>query len=267
MSRKHLIQLVGIAIIIGCPVSASACNICAMAYFDYFLPPFTLWILFPVIWFVTACDAANKHIPHTWGLPIRYRAILIGFSVIIIGLVIYIPFLSLFLLIPPILLAINTANKNVRNKWDKKQRIKYITVSITGGIALASLLCFSLWTNHNRTRAEFIINWSEYGPGRSLVQQIKSNPTDLAELRQIVSQASIYTAVQLTEILAKNGAPKIDFPILLEVLIKNNESIYRHDIEQALKILTGIELPEDSSIEDWQKAFDQQYNSANNIIE
>jgi hypothetical protein len=56
---------------------------------------------------------------------------------------------------------------------------------------------------------------------------------------------------------ANRGNPATDFPILLNALKKSRarSSSAEADIEAALRILTGLELPEKTSIQQWQKAF------------
>jgi hypothetical protein len=43
---------------------------------------------------------------------------------------------------------------------------------------------------------------------------------------------------------------------------RDRSSSAEADIEAALRILTGLELPEKTSIQEWQKAFNQKYDSA-----
>ena len=260
MFTKLLFQLVCATFLIGCAEPALACNFCTMAYFDYVLHPVYLWQLFAVVWFIAACVVADSQKIHSWGLPRTWLAMLIGFGSIFFGWIFsFGPILSLFLLLPPIILAKNTINREMREKWGQHPCFKFAIISTVGIISLFGLSAFSAWTYFTRSPAEFIIAWDTYGPGRSLTDQLVTDPNaDLNDIRRVVSTGNSSASEKLVEILAKRGEPVTDFPILLEMLRKAREQQSQDErIEAALRELTGLDLPEKTSIIEWNRAFKQ----------
>ncbi len=255
-SGRLILQPVCLIILTGWPMPASACNSCTMAFFDYFLPPVYLWQFFAVTWFVVGSGVCDKK---SWGFPKTEIAVMIGVGTIIFGWAFsFGPILSLLLIFPPVILAINTANKNARRKWGEAKS-KIYTVSVFGVIVLAGLLSFSVRIRHTRTTVEYLNTWDSTGQALSIIKQLKTDP-DIDEIRLIVSKGKESASTRLAATLAVRGDPATDFPILLDVLKRSRREQWGRGsevIESALFYLTALEMPPATSIDDWKKAFNQ----------
>jgi hypothetical protein len=218
------------------------------------------------VWFIAACIATSRDGTQTVDFPRPWKGVLIGIGAFIVGNAFGLgPVLALLLFIPPVILSFKTANRRIRRKWGKRQSKKYIAVSAIGSIALLFLIVITILIRSNRTPGEYVVQWGSIGQGRSIIKDLKNDPTaDLDEIRLIVSKSDTRASAELVQTLANRGNPTTDFPILLNALKKSRaRSISTEaDIEAALRILTGLELPEKASIQQWQKAFNQKYDSA-----
>lgn len=260
MIRKYSKQLLLTVLFTGIGTPAYACNLCTLAFFDYYLPPVFIWQLFPIIWFLALCIVRRKDDLYVWGIPRLVFGLLIGLGTIVIGNAVgFGPLLSLLLLIPCVILALATISKKIRQAWGPNQSKKYVGISVIGTISLFCLLGLSVSIQINRTPGEYVAEWGLYGPGRSIVNQLKINSTsDLDDIRLIVSESNTYASTELAHTLAKIGDPTIDFPILLNALKRTRQSSGNYgedDIEFALKVITGLKLESKTSVEDWEKAF------------
>ncbi|MDM8517411.1 hypothetical protein QUF76_14530 [Desulfobacterales bacterium HSG16] len=265
MIYKRFLPFICITVFIGYATPVSACNVCTMAFFDYLLPPLFLWQIFPVIWFIAVCSVSDKDDPQ-WGVPKRtISGVLTGIGTVIIGNMFgFGPLFSLILLLPPIILSFKAMSKNIRKRWGEKQSKKYITVSAIGTAALFCLILSSIWIRYNRTSGEYVLTWGMSGRGRSIIEELRTDPlSDLDEIRLIVSKSDFYVSEELLETLAVRGDPSKDFSILLDVLRRTKKESYGVDaIEAALKKISGIELPEGTDANDWEKAFSNRINES-----
>jgi MFS family permease len=256
---KRFFIVLCIFILLGRTSQVMACSSCTLAHFDYFFPPFVLWQFFPIVWFIAACIATSRDGTQTVDFPRPWKGVLIGIGTLIVGMAFAIgPVLALLLFIPPVILSFKTANRRIRRKWGKRQSKKYIAVSAIGSIALLCFIVITILIRSNRTPGEYVVQWGSIGQGRSIIRELKNDPTaDLDEIRLIVSKSDTRASAELVQTLANRGNPTTDFPILLNALKKSRaRSISTEaDIEAALRILTGLKLPEKTSIQQWQKAY------------
>jgi len=270
MSANRCIIQLGVVLTVIWPKTAVACNTCTLADFDYILPPFVFWQFLPVVWFTAACIAANKGNPRPGGFPKTWVGIVIGIGTFIFGNAFGLgPWPALLLFIPPVVLAFNSADRSMRAKWDKEQRHRYIRVSVIGSVALVCLIILTIWIRLSRTPGEFVAQWGPSGRGRLIIEEFQASPNaDLNEIRLIVSKSNSLATAELAQTLAQRGDPATDFPILLEALKKSRGRLGsgEYALEEALRMLTGLDLPAKTSIKDWQKAFYQKLDSASPTI-
>lgn len=114
-----------------------------------------------------------------------------------------------------------------------------------------------MFTRVNRTSADYILAWNVNGPGKSLIQQLKNDPNaDINEIRLVVTKGDMSLSRSLAPTLGKRGNPAKDFSVLLDVLKKARASSGNSEIiEGALRTLTGLNLPPETSIDDWTNEF------------
>ncbi|MCP4347241.1 MAG: hypothetical protein GY795_17150 [Desulfobacterales bacterium] len=257
-SGRLILQLFCLIILTGWPMPASACNNCTMAFFDYILPPVFVWQFFAVAWFLVTSAVCDEE---SWGFPNTGIAVMIGVSTIVFGWAFsFGPILSLALIFPPVILAINTANKNARKKWGETKSKIYTKVSVLGLIVLAGLLSFSVRIHCTRTTVEYLNTWEGTGQTLSIIKQLKTEGADINEIRLIVSKGKESVSTKLAATLAVRGDPATDFPILLDVLKRSRREQWGRGselIESAIFYLTALEMPSGTSIDDWKKAFNQ----------
>jgi hypothetical protein len=266
---KRFYKQVFFLILIGWPTPALACNTCTLAVFDYIFPPFVIWQLFPIVWFIAACIISDKSDPHTDGIPRTWVGVLIGLGTLLLGNAIGLgPFPALLLLIPPLILSIKTANRRIREQWSEIQNKKYITLSAIGSIVFILLLILTIAIRLYRTPADYVVQWGSYGKGHSIIKELQNDPdANLDQIRLIVSKSDSFASAELAKTLAGRGEPARDFPILLEALKKSRKNRHSTEeyFEEALRILTGLKLPSKTSTDEWQEAFNHKYGSANLI--
>ncbi|MCP4347252.1 MAG: hypothetical protein GY795_17205 [Desulfobacterales bacterium] len=251
LAEKRFLKLLYLAVCIGYATPVSACNICTVAFFDYILPPVFVWQFFPIPWFIAACIVSEGD-PHLEWVPKTSVGVVIGVGTIFGNAFGFGHSLSLLLIFPMIIFSFKTATRSGREKLGKEQSQKCIAVSVAGGITLIALLCISTLIRTDRTPAQYVLKWGIDGPGHSIIEELKTDPAALDEIRLIVSESNNSASGKLAVTLAERGSPDKDFPILLKALRRAKGKYYRTDIERSLKRLTGFESSPETSA-DWEK--------------
>ncbi len=117
------------------------------------------------------------------------------------------------------------------------------------------LITMTASIKHERTDADFILKYENFGPGKMALERlISQTPAQLNDLREIVLKGKNgQTVAKASEGIAAHGDPVQDAPLLLNIY----EKIYGNDgdekIELALSKLTGLTLPEGSPPEEWKR--------------
>lgn len=262
--NRLLTQLLSFTILLCYATPASACSICVMAFFDYYLPPLFAWLLFPIAWFIFACHLSHKNKTRQWGLPTTGRAFLIGICMFVFAIVTgLVHVVGLFLLIPPVVLAINCVNPKKRTQWSKQEKRKNCIVSLIGTLSFVALISATCYILSTRTKMAYLEQWGTSGMGRTLVGNMQKNPDDnVDKIRAILLNDKIksYVGDRLARTLGRHGDPVIDFPVLLHVLKRTGGD---PDVHDALETLTGIELPNEATAKEWETAFEKKYIEKN----
>jgi hypothetical protein len=110
-----------------------------------------------------------------------------------------------------------------------------------------------------------IMAWQDSSLGRMLLAQLEKNePESLDQYRKLMREAKGYILWLTAERLLAIGDPEIDVPILIEALGSERShggitaySIERETIEKALCELTGLNLPEMTSPEEWERQWER----------
>ena len=119
------------------------------------------------------------------------------------------------------------------------------------------LITITASIRHERTEADFILKYENFGPGKMALERlISQTPAQLNDLREIVLKGKNgQTVAKASEGIAAYGDPLQDAPLLFSIY----EKIYGNDgdkkIELALSKLTGLSLPEGSPPEEWRRSW------------
>ena len=253
MMKKRYLLLILCSLLLDSVSEALACGSCMYINSDRILPPITGWVALSLIWsFSLSIYAAITGI-RIWGVygPLRW---LITVSILYIVSTLFTgPIFLLLFIFPGILLFLKAflPNNSMLGKEDK-----FLWILNSAGIAgLMILITMTASIKHERTDADFILKYENFGPGKMALERlISQTPAQLNDLREIVLKGKNgQTVAKASEGIAAHGDPVQDAPLLLNIY----EKIYGNDgdekIELALSKLTGLTLPEGSPPEEWKR--------------
>lgn len=236
-------------ILVTLVASAEACSVCAYAMVERVLPLTWGWIIFSIIWFLALAASATARKEKLHCIPNFSLALLLVIILVIIGLMFMGP-APLFLLF--LASIIGTLGAFFKKTEDSNSLFKH-DMKVIGGFVLLSLLGLgsgSLYIRSTRTPSDFILGWLSTYPGRAVLSDLlKSGPEALPDLRVLVEKGEPELVAKVAERLAVIGEPQIDVPLLLNALSSKDSS----RVENALRRLSGLELPEGTATKIWRK--------------
>ncbi|MBW1692738.1 MAG: hypothetical protein JRJ41_01005 [Deltaproteobacteria bacterium] len=237
--------------------SAEADCVDAFAMVARVLPLTWGWIIFSIVWYLALTASASVRKEKVFGILSLRAAFLLVIILIIVGVMMLGPAPMFLLLVLSIIGTIGAVFKKAENSNPLFKK----DMKVIGGFVLLSLLGLgsgSLSIRFTRTPSDYILKWRHTYPARAaLADLLKSGPEALPDLRVIVEKGSPPLIVQAAERLAVIGEPQVDVPLLLNALSSTDSA----KVESALRLLSGLELPENTAVkiwrEEWQKSLQQ----------
>ncbi len=227
---------------------------------DYFLPPIMLWCGFTMGWFLVLSMLSAAHGKKIEGIPSLVFAMLLILVAVIFGAASIGPGGILLLLLPFPFVLRQAFSKKPEGDSDKLFFLMLRIVMVISIICLCGLTLNSIHIRNVRTASEYILKWGGHLPtSRNLLKElIKNGRQSLPELRKILQKSKrIYYVTDAAEVIAMFGQPDIDMPLLLNAMAKCKDDKCRNKLASALRKLSGIDLPDDTSPKVWRKTWKQ----------
>lgn len=254
---KKIVWILSLAgTILATPIaSAEAGCVDAYATIERVLPLAWGWIIFAIIWYLALAASAHARKEKVSGILSLRDTFLLVIILVIIGFLFLGPapmFLLFLLSIIGTLYAflIKPGNRNPLFKKDMK---------IIGGFVLFILFGIgsgSLYIHFTRAPSDYILNWELTYPGKcALNDLLKRGAEALPDIRVIVEKGRPSSIALAAERLAVIGEPQNDVPLLLNALTSIRSIGYGNQsamVENALRTLSGIELPEGTATNTWR---------------
>jgi hypothetical protein len=107
-----------------------------------------------------------------------------------------------------------------------------------------------------RTPADVILRWEGTVSEREAFRALrKAEPGSVDSYRRIVKQAGLFAVDFAAQRLVEIGDPKVDVPLLIDALGRPYIHYVADPLEEDLRKMTGLALPDGTSQEAWRKAW------------
>ncbi len=235
-----------------------ACGNCVVAAVDRSLPgAFFLGVPLVMIWFATVANLVNRGAPQIRWVPTLPMTALAIVVLLLAGLIFFGPLIAIPPLIFCLVLWVSSCGADFSQKLGSKlvKRLR-LTNAIFSGV-LIGFGIYSGYIRYSRTEADFIMAWETTGPGTAALQKLlQSGSESLPDLRQLALNGNASLGSAAAKRLAVIGDPKTDVPVLIRALDRARREpsagLSASDLEAALRSQSGINLPDDTTIDQWQ---------------
>ena len=260
--KQALYYLLSSAIILFEPNPVEACIVCMSAFTDLWFPPLVGWSLFCPTWLLLTASITSGNSTKIRWVPSMGFSVLTLFVCIVFGAMYFGPFPLYLLCLPPLIISIRALKRPFPRHWEEGVALRLRSTGIVGLSLFSILLSIMIYTHLSRTDTDYVIKWQGNGPDFDLVQRlISSGPESLPELRRLVREGYPGICADAAEGLASYGDPAIDVPLLADALERirsidpfNDYNSYNAvKIETALYKLSGLNMPENSSVKEWRE--------------
>jgi len=229
-----------------------------MALADLVFPPLPGWSLFCPAWFLTTAAITSGIGARIHFMPSIGPAFLWFFGLLVLSAMFAGPFPLMLLAVPPFLVSVRVLWRPDPPSWERSVARRLKVNAIVGIVIFVSLTAMMLYIHSTRTTADYVLRWQSAGPARSMVRRlVNSGPESLPDLRTLVREARPWTSADAAEGLASFGEPAVDVPLLINALerarAEAQDGYPIERIEAALRELTGLDQPENTSVEKWRE--------------
>lgn len=231
--------------------SAHACGFCAFAEAEAMLPPVVPWsILGPIAYcLVPAIIPAERGTRYAWVFSPGWVCVIVialsafGFSAV--GPLAFIPMLGLA--------CIGSARALKRARTNAS-----VGFAAVLAIAIIGSGVYSTWRAGNRDEVDRMVRWPSTPPSRQSMERLR-RANDLTTLRRILQESDGYEAVSAAAHLVHNGQFEVDGPLMISAIRRleaGGDKDTREAIGWELERLLDMKLPDTSTADDWQRAYD-----------
>jgi hypothetical protein len=254
MTRRLAYFSTGISSLAGAAFPAAACGVCAAAM-TWEQSRFLYAAGFVCLpWFLSLSilqDARKTPVPF---VPPAVGAVGVVLLVGIFGYARGGPLLLYPLGLPAVIALILSFWKQAPFGWDKGDRR---WIQVIGAFHLALALAAGAYLEAQARRmdeVDIMIKWGATPVGFKIRQDIMKRGADaLPEYRKMVREGDSFVLSTGAGALAEWGDPATDVPLLLEAY-ERADTYDRTEVEEALRELTYLYLPQDSTPERWREA-------------
>lgn len=228
---------------------------------DYLLPPIFAWVVVSIALFVAASLVSTWTGARYPGIPSIGRALLIVAALLVAGAAFLGLGLVVLLVVPVIILTLRVVRQPRNDQTQCNRWSLWLARGNTAALIL--LVVFSLFSRIERTTADYVLQWQLTGPGSAMLGRLCSRgPEALSDLRVIAVNAHPTSAARVAPAIARFGMPVRDVPVLIESYAHAVGDSYAEPIiEKALRELSGIDLPQGSTPQEWSKHWKAARNS------
>jgi hypothetical protein len=162
----------------------------------------------------------------------------------------------LILLVPAFGFVLKVFFTKSSRAWSQPVARDLKIVSTAGLVVLVGMISYSVYVKRVRKPAEYILKWENtHSAGRMVRDLAGRGPESLPDLRELVKKGGSGTVAVAAEGLAEFGVPETDVPLLIQALgrlqLDGSRGEYAEKLREALRKLSGLELPEDASFKTW----------------
>jgi hypothetical protein len=242
-----------------------ACGVCAFEQWSVMFPPTGAWSCIAPLWFLAQAGVASYFRLSTPFQPRVLIAVIILPLACAVAMAAVGPLTLIPLMVPPaIALAMVTLD------WEdvppKAKRFTQILGALTG-ILLVITAVVSYASVRGLDRVGIILRYPEMIGNRKVAEMRREGPSALPELRRVVREAKReITLFYATSAIGEIGDPTTDVPLLIETYRRVEAQPDRWSaptIQEALKKLSGLDLPREATSDDWRKAWEARKNRGN----
>lgn len=256
---------------------ASACTICTDAMLWKVFPPILIWAWLGIAWFLALVILSaiwNQKIPF---VPrIRTGAVLVmlgSLAPLMFGLSITLPFLACAFLGSVMVL------RNRPERYSLKFAGIVLLLTILALAAIATTAAREVISPTPGEPIDVILRWGGTVPARAALSELeRAEPHSATSYRRILEEAPLpgeipwmryawpgdckqlgfFSVSQAAKRLVIIEDPTIDAPLLIEALRRSRACSKDYDameIEETLRQMTGLSLPDGTSTDEWQQAW------------
>jgi hypothetical protein len=226
---------------------------------DLVLPPIMLWVGGSAVLYLLVSLIGTLTKTKLPGIPPIGYALLVVAGAFLIGAM----FLGLgliVLLIGPVLAFVIGV---LRKRGDRESQVSRVEAGLAFviGICMVVLVASAIYGHVTRTPADYVLKWRGSGPARGALTRLCAAGTgSLPQLRRIAIDGYPTFAAQAADAIGRIGEKETDVPVLIQTLEKVDGDAYATPIiEQALKKLSGIDLPEGSRPDEWRRQWEEEF--------
>ena len=161
-------------------------------------------------------------------------------------------------LLPFLVIAIISWIISLRRAW--QPRSLRIEIHAIAACALMSIFISTIpEIMHPTPRGpvDIVLRWEGTSQERMAFHRLKQmEPRSVDAYREIVRKASLYAVSAAAARLAKIGDPKVDVPIIIDALERQQKNAYPYiddKLQESLSKMTGLPVRMDRSVEEWKK--------------
>ena len=244
-----------IAVYVSWPLYGNACGQCTASLMWRAFPPILLWQWIGIAWFL-----GLSLISTNWGRGILFvpNTILAGILVLL-GVLAY-PIAGPFFTLPFLACAILGAiSAFIYKTHDSSSGYTQLVISVSllalGAIALTGILELAHPTP--RSPVDVILKWEGTVSERLAFADLKkAEPDSVESYREIVRKAQLFAVGSAARRLAVVGDSSIDVPLVIGALERTRARSDKYvalDLEDSLRKLTGLSLPERTPATEWRE--------------
>jgi hypothetical protein len=261
----HEKRLVGIGLLLGIllmPTMAMACAICVEAQLWCLYPPIVLWKWVGLFWFITLIVIQNLSGNLVPRFPKGIISPVIGLVVVCLlggSMLASVPFIALILFC---IIPIVAVWKNESSRLGRKFQTAIYLSAVIPILFFAGTILNETINPTPRDPVSVILATTGTGVHRVKINKLaKQTPFPLESFRELVTKGDSYTVQTITDDLLKNGDLEIDIPICIDALERfennHNDQTFRRTIEETLRKYTLLNLPKNSTAEQWRNAWEE----------
>lgn len=269
-ARRHLFQIFVGAILLA-PTDSWGCGLCVWANTWNVLPPIIPWSILSVGWFVSLSLLAKRKKQELVLIPQPSTAVGLAVAGSVLAGVITGPITMFPLVVPCLINTVSSMSKSLSPHWTPTFRKG---VQWTGTVAIVAMTFFAIHdvkVKREMDIADRIMAWQGTMLERKLLTELeKKEPESLDQYRKLMREASGSVLWLTAKRVAEVGEAEVDVPNLIEALGSDRSDggqygpygIERETIELALRELTGLSLPEETSPKEWEREWSRKLENS-----
>ncbi len=247
-----------VLLLAACAVpEAAACGLCMWALCWTIMPAVIPWSILSAGWFLINSSAA------TFGRFTSFTApnLIIALGLVVAGYVVGMVGFGPVTILPFGMLALASFAASWMQTGQGEERRWCLWVVRCMGFVVVALF-FTTGVIEQRKfngmdEADKFLKWSGTAVGHTLLYQWKQNePASLPYYRKVVARGDSWGAATAAQRIGEIGSATEDVPLMIGAMGRmDGDPIWREDVEEAVERLSGVDMPKNTSVADWQQAW------------